>query len=180
MALSEYDLDIYHVLGKDLAVADGLSRIEKYPSRIATDEESTMASFAAEVTTDYQSTAESPTRHPGDHMHRSEDVLVKAMTDRPLTAGRREDFGNGTSEQAEENTSWKLDWQEWLDDPWYGPIVEYLKTKSCNTRSILVKTEFKMTKQKAKKFVFIKNNEGGNELAFRERSGKLARRIYQS
>ena len=39
LALSEYDLDIYHVPGKDLAVADGLSRIEGYPSRIAIDED---------------------------------------------------------------------------------------------------------------------------------------------
>ena len=110
LALSEYDLDIYYVLGKNLAVANDLSRIEKYPSRIAIDEESTMTSFAAEVTTDYQSTARSPTRHPGDHTHRSEDVPAEAMTNCPLTAGRQEDVGNGTPEQAKENTSWELDW----------------------------------------------------------------------
>ena len=32
LALSEYDLDIFHVPGKDITIADGLSRLEGYPS----------------------------------------------------------------------------------------------------------------------------------------------------
>lgn len=48
LALSEYDLNIYHVPGSEIAIADGLSRIEGYPSVKATDFENTMASFAAE------------------------------------------------------------------------------------------------------------------------------------
>lgn len=51
LALWEYDLDIYHVPGKDIAIADGLSRLMGDPAMPATSIETEMVSFAAEEQT---------------------------------------------------------------------------------------------------------------------------------
>lgn len=47
LALSEYDLDIYHVPGKDIAIADGLSRCTGYPAMPTDDFETEMTAFEA-------------------------------------------------------------------------------------------------------------------------------------
>ena len=49
LALSEYDLDTFHIPGKDLAVADGLLRMAGYPSLSASNDESTVASFMVDT-----------------------------------------------------------------------------------------------------------------------------------
>lgn len=48
LALSEFDLDIHHLPGKELAIADGLSRIQGYPSAPARTFETDMQAFIAE------------------------------------------------------------------------------------------------------------------------------------
>ena len=66
MSLSEYDLDVFHVPGKDLAIADGLSRIVEYPSRLTTEEETVMASFTTEEAPGYQVITGSHTNPSGE------------------------------------------------------------------------------------------------------------------
>ena len=48
LALSEYDLDIFHVPGKDITIADGLSRLEGYPSAPPTPHEVNDTAFMAD------------------------------------------------------------------------------------------------------------------------------------
>ena len=48
LALSEYDLDIFHVPGKDITIADGLSRLTGYPSSSPTAHEVNDTAFMAD------------------------------------------------------------------------------------------------------------------------------------
>ena len=49
LALSRFDIGLYHLQGEELAIALELSRIEGYPSRVAIEEESTTAKFVAKA-----------------------------------------------------------------------------------------------------------------------------------
>lgn len=177
LALSEYDLDVYHVPGKDLAIADGLSRIEGYPSRMATDEESTMASFVAEGETEHQATAG---RHIGPSGEtRSDENLETAHMQDAQCPSARSDNQDNEDLGGESRAAWEMKWEEWLDDPWYMQVVEYHKTGVSKTESILAETEHKITKRKAKRFILIEHDDDTCELAYRESSGKLSRCIHQ-
>ena len=48
LALSEYDLDVFHVRGKEITIADGLSRIEGYPSARPTPHKVNDTAFMAD------------------------------------------------------------------------------------------------------------------------------------
>ena len=48
LALSKYDLDIFHIPGKDIIIVDGLSRLEGYPSTSATLYEVNDTAFMAD------------------------------------------------------------------------------------------------------------------------------------
>lgn len=174
LALSEYDLDIYHVPGKDIAVADGLSRIMGPPSMTPSNDEVEMAAFSA-------------------------DIL--ATTDEDLMGGDanpQDDDSTDDSEQLPQpshppapDPDWVDRWQEWLEDPWYGAIVDF-KMNGGGTeevRSFLTKAATKITEKKAGSYVLIEQGpddtprsmtDTGPILAYRERNGKLSRCIHES
>ena len=46
--MSKYDLDIFYIPGKELAIVDNLSRLGGYPSKITISNKLIIASFLAE------------------------------------------------------------------------------------------------------------------------------------
>ena len=57
-------------------------------------------------------------------------------------------------------------------------VIEYYKTEVSKIESILAKTEYKITKRKAKRFILIEYNDDIYELIYRESLEKLSRYIY--
>lgn len=143
LSLSEYDLDIFHVPGKDLAVADGLSRIQGWSSRSATEEESTMASFAAESVTGHHAMEGSQPCFQGGNT-----IGTTLAQDRPQEHPQH-------TQQSAQRGDLELQWAEWLDDPWYGQVVEFMLSGACNEEGALSESVNKVMRQRAKKFVFI-------------------------
>ena len=166
LAISEYDLDVYHVPGKDIAVADGLSRITGYPSKSATTEEAIMASFVAETVSGERLTAgqlaeESPT----PLSFPTPNPISPETTPHPSTSATQD---------------WEKKWEEWLDDPWYATVVEFKVTGAVSGDGPLMEAERKVTERKAQKFVLIEADTGKPpELAYRERSGKLSKCVHE-
>lgn len=167
LALSEYNLDIYHVPGKDIVIADGLSRMTGYPAMDPTDEETELVVFMI--------------------IEEEEDIGHNTTAGDPAIVSEKDGMDKGPlgkPAETEPSEAWLYDWEEWLSDLWYGGIIEFkmmtaegLKAK-IEERSLLLRAIKEVIEVKAKKFVLVEH-ETGNLLAYRERNGKLSRCIYE-
>ena len=177
LALSEYDLDVFHVPGKDITIADGLSRLEGYPSAPPTQHEVNDTAFMA----DDQLMAGEPSTHESQNL--SDDQL---MAGEPPTHESQHDLsedqptagGPRTDEQDDAN-EWEVKWQEWIDDPWYSAVVEYMVLHT-EAHGVLAEVENTIIRKRAEKFRLIDNYPEKNELAYVERNGQWARCLHES
>ena len=152
--LSEYVLDIKHVPGKELAIADGLSRIRGHPSYLP------------------------PTRRgPSIQMAMMADP---APVD-PLEGGNEDDpadaadVGNdpaGENEVPAVDPDWELGWEAWTTSAWYADIVEYKITGRLVIQGMLAQSEQRRLQRQALRFTLLDGDP--KRLLYRERSGKLS------
>lgn len=70
-------------------------------------------------------------------------------------------------------------WEKWLEDPWYGPVVESKIFGVSNSQGALSEVASKITKKQAERYVLVENSGTNGQLAFRERSGKLAKCLHE-
>ena len=174
LALSEYDLDIFHVPGKDITVADGLSRLGKYPSTAPSLEETTMNAFISEHGVTAGDAGENDENTTRNTTNRTAAPLSKDAGKLDKTA--RERLGN----------DWELRWQEWLDDPWYSEVVSY-KLQGIIGEGLLEEIITKIVRKKSVRFVLIDNqdleaesgNQSPNSLAYIEKNGKYSRCLHE-
>ena len=110
-------MDVNHVPGKDLVIADRLSCIKGYLSRIACSEEITMIAFATESESD----------------------------------------GSKNDQDDLSNTIKDEQWEEWLQDPIYGLIVERKLFGTTETQGAMTEVAAKITKKQANQYVLVEH-----------------------
>lgn len=157
---------MYHIPGKEIAVADGLSRINGYPSKVATDDEATMASFAAEAIAG---------NHIGNQGTAGNSTEGESP---PLSAPLSQDMSETIHAQGTED--WEKKWEKWIDDPWYSSVVEFKVTGAVSGEGILMDASQKIIEKKANNYVLVEADDGSAELAYRERSGKLSKCVHET
>ena len=152
--LSEYVLDIKHVPGKELAIADGLSRIRGYPSYLP------------------------PTRQdPSVRMAMMADPapVDPPAEDRKIDVADDPDAENESAAEDEGvaiDPDWELGWEVWTASAWYSDIVEYKITGRLVIQGMLAQSEQRRLQRQARRFVLFDGDS--NRLLYRERSGKLS------
>lgn len=177
LRLGEYPMEIHHVPGKDLAIADGLSRITG-PAVYTPPDISKFAlpALAAEsnVTTRSETSRNEgikPTIQPTD----SSEQPSSDASNTPAKSSRK----SRTEEEMLPalHDDWEHKWAKWLEDPWYEGIVVCKKDGRFMDGSFLEHYQDKVTRLQAKYFIMVED-EKGCRLAYKERSGKLSRCIH--
>lgn len=147
-------LDIKHVPGKDLAIADGLSRIRGYPSYLPP----TRLNPTVQIATMADPAPVGPLE--GD---RGIDLVDKPNAERDPIEEQPE---------AAIDPEWELGWEEWTACAWYADIVEYKLTGWLVIEGMLAQSEQRKLQQQSIQFVLL--NRERKQLLYRERSGKLS------
>ena len=183
LRLSEYNLDIHHIPGKDLAVADGLSRILGLPSYTVPEDqaETFLPAFAVESTTgsiggnkprNSQQIPQTPQIHnKTSHLGES----LKYSQDEPRNTQEIHNLGGSRATSQE----WRTKWSDWLQDSWYSSIVEYhnqIQPELKPGSDQYPDPEQKVTRTRAMRFSLVEGEQP--MLAYRERSGELSRCLH--
>ena len=165
LALSKFNLNIIHVSGRELAIADDLSKIIDYSFSSLFNFEFTMMIFSVTddpVTTNgEQSLLNNSFFSLADHLSR--------------IAGNSITTSDDTSSITKED--WRVIWQEWLDDFWYANIVKYKIRDVIKSNSFLLETIHKMSEKKTKRFLLIES-KNFRELAYIEKSERYSRCLH--
>ncbi|KFY31814.1 hypothetical protein V493_00777 [Pseudogymnoascus sp. VKM F-4281 (FW-2241)] len=159
MFLARFDLEYIHVPGKELVVADGLSRFNLFTTSPLTSANS----FLTSQDIGYESEEEM-------------DLQALAVEVRPQPSWPRDapplhaaDLGAADILQG---------WESWVDDPWYGDIVKYKATNAFPLNSELDPTERKYLRRMATKFRMW-DSADGPRLLYIERNGTKSRCIQK-
>ena len=131
--MSEYDVEYVHVKGEDNVLADGMSRLPvtamNVPSSVGDWEDVAMAEESGESQESQEKETNSrriprsgnkipsPGRDNNKGENHKEDV-----EDRGVGENHKEDVEDRLEDRIEESMR---RWEHWLNDDWYGDVVEY-------------------------------------------------------
>ena len=191
LSLSEFDLEIFHVPGKSIALADGLSRFNGPPAVETDGVENPMMSFIAELcaprrvaegmtTTGELMTADHPFPAPAACLTMTADHPVMTGKEAPQSSKIKEVYTENTAEGEEPETenfdaTMMAFWRPYIEDDYYGPIIEYLIAGAYMTEGVLAQAASRIIKRRAARFRLVEVTEDEGVLAYVEKGGKISR-----
>ncbi|KAL2436955.1 hypothetical protein ABEF95_015655 [Exophiala dermatitidis] len=180
---SEYWLNVKHVPGKTLVIADRLSRIylkKQYRPLDDVEEEFSMLDLTPDDPQDLKRAEQIRNSH--SNAPRT-GVLMGAVV---AAAEAGDATVRDTTLKTVEDLEGELGpgWSKYMDDEWYGPILTLKKLGRVDPEGVLPESEMRLVKRAAKRIVLVERDTEDppreNVLAYRERNRALAKCILRS
>ena len=158
--LSEYPLEIIHVPGRDLVIADGLSRLAAIGG-------------LSNPTCSTNRVKDLPL--PTLMIEHNMVAVTNSEAQPQATTQGRTTEDNQATEEHEPAVAVPSGWDKWIAEPWYRDIVIYKLTG----RAEGSKVQARKTRQSANNYVLVEGGDRIKNLLYREKSGDLAQCYYK-